>query len=116
MSEQATKERLIVKLSDSAVREINRRLQESDSPTTGLRLGIKGGGCSGFSYLIDFGEKREGDEVYSGYGFDIYVDPKSSLYLKDTELDFSGGFMGSGFKFVNPNAENTCGCGESFSV
>ena len=106
----------IISLSESAISEVRRRLDESDDTITGLRLGVKGGGCSGLSYIIDFGTKKEGDQVFTDYGFDVYVDPKSSLYLKDSQLDYSGGFMGSGFKFVNPNASNTCGCGESFSV
>ncbi len=106
---------LIVKLTESAVKEVQRRLEQSEA-STGLRLGVKGGGCSGLSYIIDFGNKKDGDKVFDNYGFNIYIDPKSSLYLKDTELDYQGGFMGSGFKFVNPNVSNSCGCGESFSV
>ena len=106
----------VVTLTDSAVREVKRRLKESEGEISGLRLGVKGGGCSGLSYVIDLGTKRDGDQVYGNYGFDIYIDPKSSLYLKDTQLDYQGGFMGSGFKFINPGASNTCGCGESFSV
>lgn len=116
MSGQTVEDEVIVNLSNNAIGEVKRRLEESDESVTGLRLGVKGGGCSGLSYIIDFGQKKEGDKVHTGYGFEVYLDPKSSLYLKDTQLDYQGGFMGSGFKFVNPNAENTCGCGESFSV
>ena len=118
MSAQLTetgKER-VVHLTEGAIREVKRRLEESEASVTGLRLGVKGGGCSGLSYVIDLGQKKEGDKVHTGYGFEVYVDPKSSLYLKDTQLDYQGGFMGSGFKFINPNVQNTCGCGESFSV
>ena len=106
---------VIVSLTESAIREVKRRLEQSVS-STGLRLGVKGGGCSGLSYVIDVGTKKEGDKVCDRYGFGVYIDPKSSLYLKDTELDYQGGFMGSGFKFNNPNISNSCGCGESFSV
>ncbi len=106
----------IIKLTQNAIAEVKRRLQESKREGFGLRLGVKGGGCSGLSYVIDLGGKKENDRVITDYGFNIYIDPKSSLYLKDTELDYQGGFMDSGFKFQNPNASNTCGCGESFSV
>ncbi len=106
----------IVRLSDKAAAEAKRVLSEDTRPGIGLRLGVKGGGCSGLSYVIDFGTEREKDIVDTSHGFPIFIDPKSSLYLKDTVLDFQGGFMGRGFKFENPNASNTCGCGESFSV
>ena len=116
MSVDLAENDLVVRLSQGAIKEVKRRLEESKDAAIGLRLGVKGGGCSGLSYVIDFGVKKEHDKVHTGYGFDVYIDPKSSLYLEDTELDYEGGFMGSGFKFVNPNASNTCGCGESFSV
>lgn len=106
----------VVRLSEKAVAEARRVLAEDKRPGIGLRLGVKGGGCSGLSYVIDFGTERENDIKDPKYGFPIFIDPKSSLYLKDTVLDFQGGFMGRGFKFENPNATNTCGCGESFSV
>jgi len=106
----------ILTLTESAIAEVKRKLEEIKEESTGLRLGVKGGGCSGLSYIIDFGKKKEKDNVLELDGFNVFIDPKSSLYLKDTQLDFQGGFMGSGFKFVNPNASNTCGCGESFSV
>ena len=105
----------VLQLTPSAVSEVKRRL-EKENKTFGLRLGVKGGGCSGLSYLIEVGEKKEGDMVITKYGFDIYLDAKSSLYLKDTVLEYQGGFQGSGFKFDNPNATNSCGCGESFSI
>ncbi len=105
---------VIVKLTPSAQKEIKRRL--SEQPGKGLRLRVKGGGCSGFSYHIEMGKENPNDQVDESNGFAIYIDPKSSLYLKDSTLDFESGFMGSGFKFNNPNAANTCGCGESFSI
>lgn len=105
---------VIVSVTPSAKKEIERRL--SEKPGKGIRLGVKGGGCSGFSYFIDVGDRHPDDRIDDSYGFNIYIDPKSSLYLKDSTLDYESGFMGSGFKFKNPNASNTCGCGESFSV
>lgn len=109
-------EQNIISISEDAIREVKRILAENPEPETGLRLGVKGGGCSGLSYIIDFGKAKEKDHIDHSFGFPVFIDPKSSLYLKDTMLDFQGGFMGRGFKFVNPNASNTCGCGESFSI
>jgi len=82
----------------------------------GLRVGVVGGGCSGFSYKIEFSEYRENDNVLSFGDFEVLIDPKSSIYLKDVQVDFKDGLDGKGFVFSNPNAKNTCGCGESFSV
>ena len=82
----------------------------------GLRLSVTGGGCSGLSYAMDFCQRREDDTVLEFEGFTILLDPKSTIYLKGIALDFSDGLMGKGFVFSNPNATNTCGCGESFSV
>lgn len=82
-----------------------------------LRLGVKGGGCSGFSYVLAFDEKpRAGDKEFSIEGLDVYVDPKSLNFLSGTTLDFSDGLNGRGFVFNNPNAHKTCGCGNSFGV
>ena len=82
----------------------------------GLRLGVKGGGCSGLSYDLGFTPKDEGDTVIEHEGFQVFMDPKSLIYLKGMELDYQGGLQGKGFVFVNPNAKSTCGCGESFSL
>lgn len=90
--------------------------KENKTPDTGLRLGVVGGGCSGLSYKIEFSEKKEKDNVIAIEGINIFIDPKSSIYLKGVTLDFKDGLNGKGFVFENPNATNTCGCGESFSV
>lgn len=82
----------------------------------GLRLGVVGGGCSGLSYKIDFSEKKEKDNIFVFGKIQVFIDPKSSIYLKGVELDFKDGLNGKGFVFGNPNATNTCGCGESFTV
>ena len=85
--------------------------------TTYLRVGVKAGGCSGFSYQLEFTQdRREQDAVIERGGVRLLVDPKSESFLKGTELDWSGGLNGKGFVFTNPNATGTCGCGESFSV
>jgi iron-sulfur cluster assembly protein len=82
-----------------------------------LRVGVKGGGCSGFSYSLDLTEtKREEDECWQQDGIEIICDAKSMLYLDGTKIDFKDEIMGRGFVFLNPNATSTCGCGSSFSV
>ena len=82
----------------------------------GIRVGVVGGGCSGFQYAMDFeNQQREGDTIYEQEGLKIYVDPMSSMYLQGVTVDYVVGLQGAGFKFSNPNARNTCGCGQSFS-
>ncbi len=82
-----------------------------------IRVAVKGGGCSGLMYDLAFdGSVKPGDEVFEDKGIKILVDKKSLLYLLGTELDFSDGLNGKGFQFINPNANRTCGCGESFAV
>ena len=84
---------------------------------SGIRLGVKGGGCSGLSYVIEFCDQpRSKDRVFEEGGAKVYVDPKSLLYLNGTTLDFVDTFQQKGFKFVNPQVKSECGCGESFSV
>jgi len=82
----------------------------------GLRLGVSGGGCSGLSYKIEFSEPKPNDNVLEMSNVKILIDPKSAIYLKGIVLDFKDGLNGKGFVFDNPNAKNTCGCGESFSI
>jgi len=82
-----------------------------------IRVGVKSGGCSGLSYELTFDkEEKENDKVFENNDIKIIVDKKSFLYLVGTELDYSGGLNGAGFVFKNPNANRTCGCGESFSL
>lgn len=93
------------------------RAENRDPETSYLRVGVKAGGCSGFSYQLVFTEDRRPDDtVLEKDGVRLLVDPKSESFLKGTELDWSGGLNGKGFTFQNPNATGTCGCGESFSV
>ena len=93
-----------------------RERTSSSSKEKGVRLMVIGGGCSGLSYKIDFDSKKEKDNIQIIDGIEVFIDPKSSIYLKDTTLDYKDGLQGKGFVFINPNATNTCGCGESFAV
>ena len=106
-------------LSESAAREIRNivQQQELDADKIRLRVGVKGGGCSGFSYLLDLTEsQKDSDEVFEQHGIKVVIDPKSLLYLNGTTIDFKDEIMGRGFVFQNPNATATCGCGSSFSA
>jgi iron-sulfur cluster assembly protein len=108
----------VITLSPRAVKEVRRILSEQNLPaSTALRVGVKGGGCSGFSYSLGFDDQiADTDQVNEVDGVRVVCDPKSFLYLSGTEVDFEDTLMGRGFKFGNPNASKTCGCGESFSV
>jgi len=105
-------------LSGNAVLEIARIIAEQNLGDVVLRVSCVGGGCSGFSYKLGFDDKplHESDLVFEQDGIRIVTDPKSLLYLAGMEIDFETGLMGRGFKFKNPNARNSCGCGESFSI
>jgi|TARA_B110000116_G_scaffold268373_1_gene282310 iron-sulfur cluster assembly protein len=116
-----------VNITDTAAREISNimKQQDLDLESTHLRVGVKGGGCSGFSYILDLTEtKKEGDELWNftfeieGDALELRVicDPKSYLYINGTTVDFKDEVMGRGFVFENPNASTTCGCGSSFSA
>ena len=107
-----------VKLSAGAVKELKRLLaDESLAMGKFLRVGVKGGGCSGMSYKLDFQDAPEAnDKIYEQDGVRVFIDPKSFLYVRGLELDFSGGLNGTGFTFKNPNATKSCGCGTSFAV
>ena len=106
----------VVILTPTAQTEVRRLLEDDDKAGFGLRLGIKGGGCSGLSYVLDFTASEEGDTVVNYDGFEVYLDRKSTIYLSGTILDHQAGLTGRGFVFSNPMASNTCGCGESFSL
>jgi iron-sulfur cluster assembly protein len=105
----------MITISESAAAEIRRQKEKRGTPEAQIRVGIRGGGCTGFSYLFEWndGEPRETDKVFSEHGVTLVVDPKSYVYFQGTELDFVSSMMGHGFKFNNPNAKGTCGCGES---
>ena len=82
----------------------------------GLRVGVKGGGCSGFSYILGFDEQKDGDQVYSLDGLQLLMNKAHGLYLLGMEIDWVDGLENRGFTFTNPNAKETCGCGTSFSA
>ena len=106
-----------VLLGDSAVERLKKLLAERQTPLAGLRIAVKGGGCSGLAYHMEWAEApRERDKIFEREGVRIFVDPKSYLYLMGTELIFEESMMASGFKLQNPNEKTACGCGESFTV
>jgi iron-sulfur cluster assembly protein len=108
-----------VTISETAASEIKTIIEKQnlDKDKIRLRVGVKGGGCSGFSYILDLTEtERPTDEVFDQHGVTVVCDPKSYLYLNGTTIDFKDELMGRGFVFNNPNATNTCGCGSSFSA
>ena len=108
----------MITVSEGAKTQVLKLLSEEGRPKGSfVRVGVKGGGCSGLMYEMDFDhEIKEGDQNFEDKGVKIVVDKKSFLYLIGTTLDFSGGLNGKGFVFSNPNADRTCGCGESFSL
>jgi iron-sulfur cluster assembly protein len=107
----------IISITDKALDQIKAISHaENADGTRGLRLAVTGGGCSGLSYKIEFSEKKDKDNILDFNGIKILIDPKSVIYLKGIVLDFKDGLNGKGFSFDNPNAKNTCGCGESFSL
>jgi iron-sulfur cluster assembly protein len=106
-------------VTEGAAKEIRRIIdeQELDAAKVCLRVGVKGGGCSGFSYLLDLTEtQKETDEVFFQHGIRVICDPKSLLYLNGVRINFKDEIMGRGFVFDNPNATSSCGCGSSFTA
>ena len=107
-----------IKITEKATKEVRSIRKENNIPSDyGLRVGVKGGGCSGLKYTLGFdAESKEGDTIIEQDEIKLFVDGKSLFYLSGTELDFTDGLNGKGFVFNNPNAAKTCGCGESFGV
>jgi iron-sulfur cluster assembly protein len=117
MVTEPTVEGTTLKVSPAAVKEAKRLIAVQGTAGAVVRIGVQGGGCSGLSYNLTFDTKvSEFDEVLEADGVKFVVDAKSALFLKGTTLDYVTALMGGGFKFVNPNAKSTCGCGESFSA
>ncbi len=109
----------MIELTETAANEILKIIdeQELERENVRLRVGVKGGGCSGFNYLLDLTEsEKDHDERFEHHGITIICDPKSMLYLNGTSIDFKDEMMQRGFVFNNPNASSTCGCGSSFSA
>ncbi len=108
----------MITVSEKAKHQAMMLMKEDNAPKDSfIRVGVKGGGCSGLTYDMSFDHIiNDDDKIFEDKGIKIVCDKKSMLYLAGTELDFSGGLNGKGFIFKNPNANRTCGCGESFSL
>lgn len=108
---------LTISLSEEAVEHVRAFALQAGKSASNLRVGVKGGGCSGLTYVLDMVDKpQEGDKVIEDHGMKLFVDRKSYVFLAGTTLEYSGGLNGKGFVFNNPNAKTTCGCGTSFGV
>ena len=109
---------MAITLSETAAKEIKSIIKDQGlADGVALRVGVKGGGCSGFSYVLDLTEApADNDEIMDSHGVKIVSDRKSYLYLNGTEIDFKDEVMGRGFVFKNPNATSSCGCGSSFNA
>ncbi|MBX5468948.1 MAG: iron-sulfur cluster assembly accessory protein [Thermoleophilaceae bacterium] len=107
----------MVSLTEVAARKVGEFLQsQSAGPTAGLRVGVRGGGCSGFQYALALDEEREGDHVFEDRGIRVIVDDASLRYVKGSTVDYKESLMGAGFEVNNPNVVAACGCGSSFRV
>ncbi len=112
-----TTDKPAINLTDGAVSELEKIMEEKDvSSDLGLRIGVKGGGCSGFSYLLGFDKLEENDEVFEVGGITVIMNRAHGMYLAGLEIDYHEGLDARGFIFNNPNADSTCGCGTSFSA
>jgi len=106
-----------IKITDSAIKQLKRIAGEQNVPEEyGLRVGVKGGGCSGFSYILGFDVLKEKDQVFEIQGFKVFMEKSHSMYLLGMEIDWLEGLNNRGFTFNNPNASESCGCGTSFSA
>ncbi len=106
-----------VKISDAAAERVKALLAQRGKPSAGVRVGVKKGGCSGLSYVIEYADDVQPfEEVIDDKGVRVIIDPKAIMYLIGTEMDYVEEKMKSGFVFVNPNEKGRCGCGESFHV
>lgn len=110
----------MISITENAARQAAKMMKDNAiDPTgdSGLRVGVKSGGCSGLNYELDIVETpEENDRVFNQHGVKLYCDPKSYLYLNGTQIDYENSMMESGFRFTNPNAKRSCGCGTSFAV
>jgi iron-sulfur cluster assembly protein len=115
MDEEKT---LSITITPEAAEQVKKQLEKRGTPNGYLRLGLKGGGCSGFSYILQFedGPPKDRDKTFECEGVNIVVNQKSLIYLNGTTLDWEMGLLKQGFKFLNPNEKTSCGCGNSFSV
>jgi len=106
-----------INLTENAITEVKRLMNEADfAQGQSLRLGVKGGGCSGMSYVLGFDNKLEDDDVYDIEGIPVVMNKAHGIYLMGMEVNYENGLNARGFTFKNPNASSTCGCGSSFAV
>lgn len=117
MNQGTQAQRTDVRLTELAAEKVRELLEEREMADFGLRIGVRGGGCSGNSYFMEFCETAsDGDEKFESHGVTLYIDSRSLALLGGTEIDYVSGLMGSGFKFNNPNVRHSCACGESFTA
>ena len=117
MSETKVKATQPISLSEGAVTQLKRIMSEQNIPDGhGLRVGVKGGGCSGFSYILGFDVQKENDDTFEVAGMKVLMQRAHAIYLMGMEVDWVEGLQNRGFTFSNPNATDTCGCGTSFSA
>jgi len=119
MTQITSAQKPTIQLSENALKHLLMMREQQGNQDLCLRVGVRQGGCSGMSYMMDFenlSQIRDNDEVFEYEGFKIICDPKSLLYLYGLMLDYSNALIGGGFQFTNPNAAQTCGCGKSFGV
>jgi iron-sulfur cluster assembly protein len=104
-------------VTERAAAVMRKQLEKRGTPQAAIRFGIRGGGCTGYSYMFQFedGDPRKNDHVVDAFGVRVFVDPKSMLLIKGTRIDFETGMRGHGFRFENPNVQDSCGCGESIA-
>lgn len=117
--EQVPTAQLSFTLTERAAAQVKRLLEaeSKQKPVTALRVGVRGGGCSGLEYFTEFtNDPEEGDQVFEQHGVRFFIDPKSAQFLTGTELDYSTSLKSAGFRWNNPNQKRSCGCGESFAV
>jgi len=108
----------MITLTPTAVKEVKRLIDKKQKPNLALRIGVKGGGCSGMSYVLDIDDAspKEHDTIFEQEGLKVLIDEKSNLYLDGTTVDYTQDLLNGGFQFSNPLAKKSCGCGSSFTV
>ena len=107
----------MITLTETAASKVKEIMEKEEKADWNLRMGVRGGGCSGMNYVLGFDNKvSEDDQIFEQDGVKLVCDMKSYLYLNGTEIDFTEGLNGTGFVFKNPNAQKSCGCGQSFSA
>ncbi len=106
----------MITVTENAAKKMREFIEQQGKPNLGIRVRVVGGGCSGLQYQVNFEERSmPGDKIFAFDGVRVFIDMKSGLFLKGVEMDYDEGLSGKGFRFKNPSAKSSCGCGESFS-